>query len=106
MKTVIALVVMASTFGTANAASLQEVEHATAQQLQLQTGAPIGPTTIFTHNMTKGRWAWITIYNDTLGGIREVGCVNPNMSYRGFTGYLPPFNYRVRFEMTEGANCG
>jgi len=61
------------------------------------------PGTISTVNYSPHP-VWITIYNDTLGMIREAGCVFPGQ-YRDWTKYLPAFNYKVRSEMIDAQDC-
>lgn len=54
-------------------------------------------------NLTT-KTVWVTIYNDTLDSIRDVGCVSPNDSI-AFGGYMGFFNYRIRVEVKDGPNC-
>ena len=60
-----------------------------------------GSTIRLKNNTTKSMW--ITIYN-FVDSIRDSGCINAGDS-RDFGNYYGPFNFRVRAEVADGANC-
>lgn len=63
------------------------------------------PTQIeFNNDASTGHATWVTIYN-TIGRISDTACVQPGESVT-FNGYMPPFSYEVRAEVTNNRNCG
>jgi hypothetical protein len=79
------------------AASASEIEDAQANEY-----APNSFATITTRNHAD-KPMWVTIYN-YFGSIRDSGCVNPGQVH-DWTNYYGPLGFKVRAQVTEGANC-